>query len=328
MVMVVLFGSPALAKSTVAIELSGPADEQRLELETRLRSELAIAGFDAVVLESPGESSEPPLEQGARSTGSFAAIAVVRQGGLGAEVWVVDRVTGKTVRRRVDFNPDSPDAAAIFAIRAVELLRASLIELSEPHAPRGEMKPTPQIRDWVIPKREEHRSGHRELGVGVVVAAGPGGLPATLAPALTVAWRPLLHWVGGIELWGPGIGSVVQHEGTARFDQETLVAWARLEPIRAGGLSPFLRLGAGGYHLGVEGTASAPSYAGRPAHVWSAAGLLGLGLRFEGLGPLLLLAGVDAEFLAPRPGIEFVGRAVATTGRPMLTGQAAMGLTW
>jgi len=326
-VMVLLSVSAVAAKSKVAISLGGPADDRRLELETRLRAELAIAGFDSVVLESPVESDEQPLEQEARDTGSFAAIAVVRRAGLGAEVWVADRVTGKTVRRRVDFDASSPDAPAIFAIRAVELLRASLLELSEPHAPRGELKPTPQIRDWVVPKVEERHSPYREVAIGVAVAAGPGGLPATIAPSLTVAWHPLAHWVGGIEIWGPGVGTLVQREGNARFDQETVSAWARVEPLRAGGLSPFAKIGVGGYHLGVEGNATSP-YAGRSAHVWSAAGTLGVGLRLDGLGPVMLLAGLDASFLAPRPGVEFAGRTVATSGRPMLVGQAAIGVEW
>ena len=245
------------AKPRVALELAAPTDEQRLELETRLRAELAIAGFDAIVVEGSGKADAESLEQDARTTGSFAAIAV--QGDApGAEVWVADRVTGKTVRRHVNFDAKSPDAAAIFAIRAVELLRASLLELSESHASRGEVAPTARIRTWAAPKRAPLPVATREVRVGAAVIGGPGGIPVTVAPSIGFGWAAVPGWVGGLDAWGPSSSRVRQEEGEARLDQEAATAWVRAEPIRQGGFVPFAKIGVGAYRLGASGSASTP----------------------------------------------------------------------
>src|SRR5882724_11164477 len=96
--------SAGAALPRVALWVSGPSDRDRVELETRLRAELAIAGFESVALDAFAESDRASLERAARASGSFAAIAVVRRGKLNAEVWVADRVTGKTVLRTVRFD--------------------------------------------------------------------------------------------------------------------------------------------------------------------------------------------------------------------------------
>ena len=59
-----------------------------------------------------------------------------------AELWVIDRVTGKTVVRRVNAAAGDPARAAeILAVRAVELLRASFLELAI--TPDAEAAPRP-----------------------------------------------------------------------------------------------------------------------------------------------------------------------------------------
>ncbi len=69
-----------------------------------------------------------------RVEGSFATIAIVTTDlGAAADVWIADRLTGKTVVRRVVVpDPALPTAASDLAVRSVELLRASLLELREP----------------------------------------------------------------------------------------------------------------------------------------------------------------------------------------------------
>src|SRR6185436_2860745 len=68
----------------------------------------------------------------------------------GTEVWVADRITGKTViRDLVGATPESgPDDVALGAI---ELLRASLMELHSPTAPPSEAELTPAVRDLSFP---------------------------------------------------------------------------------------------------------------------------------------------------------------------------------
>lgn len=328
-VMLLFVSSQAQAAAPrVALWLSGPEDRQRMEIETRLRAELAIAGFESTILDESVSSDRESLERAARSSGSFAAIAVVRRAGLDADLWVADRVTGKTAFRRVRFEAESPDAAAIFAIRAVELLRASLLELTELHPSRGELPPTEKMRDWVAPSRAEApTSATYEVHAGAAAVASPGGIPAGAALALGLSWKPLPWWAGCIEGWGPVIGHLEHPEGAATVDQEAVMVFARLEPVRSPALEPFGRVGIGAYHLGAEGHANAP-YSGRYGQVWSAAGGVGLGLRSSRLRPLSIMASLDALFMTPRPGVKFADETIAVGGRPTLVGQLGVGLEW
>src|SRR3989442_14314973 len=72
---------------------------------TRLRAELAAAGFDVADVargaSGPREAaeSEPPVP------GAFATIAIVPRSPDAADIWVADRVTGKTGVRRVHVTP-------------------------------------------------------------------------------------------------------------------------------------------------------------------------------------------------------------------------------
>src|ERR1035437_9780285 len=96
----------------------------------RLRAELGAMGFDLVeMLADDGAPARAALEENARSLGAIAAVRLVPSGG-GVEVWIVDRVTGKTVLREI-VRPEGPsgEADAMVAMRAVELLRASLLAI-------------------------------------------------------------------------------------------------------------------------------------------------------------------------------------------------------
>ncbi len=65
----------------------------------------------------------------------------------GVEIWIADRVTGKTVLREMADDGGTPDRDAALALRAVELLRASLLEVGLPAPPPGEVPATPEIRE-------------------------------------------------------------------------------------------------------------------------------------------------------------------------------------
>lgn len=327
MILLLVSSDAKAAAPRVALWLSGPADRQRMEIETRLRAELAIAGFESTMLDESISSERESLERAARSSGSFAAIAVVRRAGFDADMWVADRVTGKTAFRRVRFEAESADAAAIFAIRAVELLRASLLELTELHPSRGELPSTERMRAWIAPPHAKPEVPTYEAHVGAAAVASPGGIPAGAALALGFSWKPLPWWAGCIEGWGPVITHLGNREGTATVDQEAALVFARLEPLRSRALEPFGRVGAGAYHLGAKGRASAP-YESRYGQVWAAIGAVGLGLRSSGLRPLSIAASLDALFMAPRPGVKFANETIAVGGRPTLVGTVGVGLEW
>jgi len=322
---------PAKAASRVAVVVAAASTQEDVELVTRLRAELQLAGFEAVPARFASDTTDAAsgLRQLAESTGSIAAIAVVRPAGeIDAQVWVTDRVTGKTLLRRVHFVGDAPDAPAIFALRAVELLRASLLELAEDHPPRGEIAPTRAVREWVArpPEREPERRYSLRAGAGVM--AGPGGLGATFAPMIAATWRPLAAWSAELFGEGPALGTIASVEGEASFDRELMAARARFEPdLDTTDVGLWLALGPGVHHFGVRGRAVQPFRAGSD-DVWSAALLAGIGANLRLVTPLSVGVELDALLLTPRPVVRFAEREVAAAGSPTASGFVTCEVAW
>jgi hypothetical protein len=328
---VLLVVVPAKAASRVAVVGAAASTREDIELVTRVRAELQLAGFEAVPARFASDTSDAAseLQRLAESTGSIAAIAVVRPpGAIDAQVWVTDRVTGKTLLRRVHFAGDAPDAPAIFALRAVELLRASLLELAEEHPQRGQVAPTRAVREWVARPLEPEPERRYALRAGAGVMAGPGGLGATLAPMFAATWRPLASWSLELFASGPALGSIEGAEGEASFDREVVAARARFEPnlgTRSAGL--WLALGPGVHHFGVRGSAAQP-FRARSDDVWSAALLAGIGAKLRVVTALSLGVELDALLLTPRPVVRFAEREVAAAGSPTAGGFVTCEVSW
>jgi len=106
-----------------------------------LRAELANMGLNVLVVDrgdhelSPGE-----LTEAARRNRAFAAFRVLVAEGK-VEVWLADRITGKVLLREVLKTPSQQSGTSESAViaRAVELLRASLLELDVDERPKGEV---------------------------------------------------------------------------------------------------------------------------------------------------------------------------------------------
>jgi len=124
------------ARARVVILRAAGDDDLLREAATRLHAELGAAGFDVVQIERPGGAAAPgairaAMEQAARDTGAFAAATASRSGaGATVDLWIVDRVTDKTVIRTLGSGGTS--APTVIAVRAVELLQASLLEANDP----------------------------------------------------------------------------------------------------------------------------------------------------------------------------------------------------
>jgi hypothetical protein len=137
---VCLFGGAANAAEPQTIVLV--SDHADASVTSLLREELINLGLNVLVVDrgdhelSPGE-----LIETARQNHAFAAFRVlVGQGKM--EVWLADRMTGKVLLREVLRTPDKPSGTSQSAAvaRAVELLRASLLELDVDDRPAGEVE--------------------------------------------------------------------------------------------------------------------------------------------------------------------------------------------
>ncbi len=143
-------GIPALANDAakVLVVLDG---EEETAVARRICRELGALGLEAETVEAVADyTAHHSLEELARSNGALAVIKI--ELGSGAlEVWVADLVTGKEVYRSVEVVAGSEPAASVVAVEAVELLRASLMELHSARPPNGEVKPTPAITEFSEP---------------------------------------------------------------------------------------------------------------------------------------------------------------------------------
>jgi len=124
----VLFSNSAQAQRIILL-CPPEADTSLTEAFNRLRGELSMHGFEVEVQNSAEAISPENLALRADSVAAVASVSFVRSavGHATADIKISDRVTGKTTIRTIA-TPDGTDAASLLALRAVELLRASLRE--------------------------------------------------------------------------------------------------------------------------------------------------------------------------------------------------------
>jgi hypothetical protein len=342
-----LTGAASAAPRVAVVRVPEQNDPEGLE--PRLRAELEGEGFEVVLVQAEHAPTREDLEDTAKSTDSFAAIALIRPAGsLAVDVWVTDRVTGKTVLRRIDAPPESPEAGSIMAVRAVELLRASLIELNLKITPKGEIAPAPEVAHFAelpkpapppppapIPVRREapppvppatQPERRFAFGLGVAGFDTPGGLGLTPGPAARLFWRPVPLFALGLEAAGPAPSTLDEVEGSASVDQELGLGVLELTPW-PGSIEPRFSVGAGAYRIAARGSAAGP-YAGTSTSALSFAAKVGAGARFELSRSIALGTELSAHWLAPEPVIHFSGRREASAGRPLLLGSVTLEVGW
>jgi hypothetical protein len=141
---------------------------QQREALVRVSAELRAAGFRVVFVERGARPVKDALTDALAAQGALAAISLEELGeGRGVEVWVNDRATGKLSIRTLE----SSEPASVLAVRAVELLRASLLELKHPPKP-PEGPPPREVATLLAEEPVSLRAGLQgelafALGVGV-----------------------------------------------------------------------------------------------------------------------------------------------------------------
>jgi hypothetical protein len=160
------------------------------ELSHRVEEQLEALGFDVVVLNPPATGSAGPtsLEQTARNVGAIAAVRIVPMA-QSVQVWTADPVTGQAVFRELLPPAGQKPSDAAVALGAVELLRASLLELHppEPAPPPRPPPPVPTCPPPVVPPPEKTP----EPRLGVTAGAG---LDFALAGRPSISWE-IAAWV-------------------------------------------------------------------------------------------------------------------------------------
>ena len=155
----------ALAANRVVVLRNATAN-----LSEELVRELEASGFDSEIIE---DSPDADLEEIAGRHEASAAIRLNPKGKR-VEVWVADRMTGKIVARTVELNPGGEPENSIVVLAAVELLRASLMEIYAPQQPKGEVAVAEETRKFAKPALEEQDTD--KISAGFFSMGAGGGL--------------------------------------------------------------------------------------------------------------------------------------------------------
>jgi hypothetical protein len=157
-------------------------------LAEELVRELEASGFEAEIID---DTPDDALEEIAGRNNASAAIRLNLKGKR-VEVWVADRITGKIVARTVELNPGGEPENSIVVLAAVELLRASLMEIYSPQKPEeGDVPIAEETRSFarpvpVKPADNKISAGFFSLGFGGGFIGKADGIGAHGAATFTL----------------------------------------------------------------------------------------------------------------------------------------------
>jgi hypothetical protein len=246
-----LVSRPSHADAVHVVLVRPPAQDPIVsEAITRIRGELIADGFDVSVIDAPpGADPASVLSQSARPAAATATVGLfLRPDARAAEVWVVDRLTKKTVMRTIDLT-GSPAGSApeVLARRSVELLRASLLEVLV-HA-RGETaapSDTHAMASRWAERTLESRPSRWGLEAGAQVLMSRGGVGSAFLPVGRLRFGFLQRLAARLTLSGLGTEPRVESsQGFATVRQELGLLELVGDITHRSLLTPSVSLGAG-----------------------------------------------------------------------------------
>lgn len=311
--------APARA-TTVAIVASPNPSPDVSEALTRIQGELLSEGLDVTIGVRPAADSRGWLAQVASERGASAVIDVVGDSALSAvDVWVVKKQPGRFEVTRVSAESDTANPAERIALRAMDALRATLIEIDwatrEPHD-----QPIATPKPETVPSRE--RLGF-ELGVAGIASLGGVGISVTPVVRVDLIVRPWLVLQTSLA----GLGSrpaVTAADSEARLAQQFALLSGSLRFRPDSPWWPMVSLGAGVLHTSLDGRTGADTL-GLSVDQWSLVVDAGLGVGARLSRRTFLTLAAHGQLAAPYVVVHLEDTAAATVGRPNLLGVLTLG---
>jgi hypothetical protein len=317
------------------------------EAEDKAGAELSALQFSVEVIEGTAADEQgqyEELEQAVEQGGVTCAVrfSLSPDGGGGADLFIVDAATGDRVFRRMTV-PEASDAeaASVIALRVVETLQASLLELTSgvgPVEPAGEENaageeeeekveppaatPLPPVEDIFKkpPEKKKMEPGKVGLRLGLSALGSPGGTDVMGAVNLSlrgsVASFLSLELDNAITLLSRPIRSGI---ASSSFDIAVLRGWIlwdflrhRIVRVSAGGGAGLLlawSTGFGPRAVEAETDLTNAAYVGATVQI-----------AFVLTENLWLRLGFNAGAALPAVTIYFFGEEMADFGLPLMEG--------
>ena len=331
---VLLLDAPVTVADTATVVLVSPRGFEALE--AAVFGELRSRGF-LIIREQRQEpyTTREELKKIASETEAVAVLSI-RPSSMGVEVWIVDRLTQKTVLKEIVESPNDPQNHKLIALRAVETLRASLLEIeldpsqkaAAPDAVREllpqptKTKPDTEVTPLQLDEPDTEKIALR-LGPGITYS--PGGLDPFFLVAFAVDWHAFQHFDFTVWMMNSVAPTTLEAEEGSSTQNLFLVGGAM-------GIVPFVRhrrfvvrmdLGGGMVRMGGAGDADEP-YLGKPDSVISFATRAAVLGELRMTRRLKIFADFGVLYYRPSIVIRFGGETVAHFGRPAL--DASLGL--
>jgi hypothetical protein len=265
---------------TVVILRPAASDEVTTEAVARVKGELKAAGFEVAMLPLSSDDPRRDLETAGRELHPIAAFAIFvkpwQAGSSVAEIWVTDRVKQKTIiQNAVLHDTDRGRGSEILAVRAVELLKASLADFWAPSAPSAHAGPERTTRSKPPPPAPAASEGQSLLPFASGLGAGLGFGVVYSFGAIQLMWAPQAlvsyGWPDGLSVRGTfhGLGfsprlprdlpmQTSPGKGIAMVEQQLFI----LEVVKTlwptWPVVPFAYAGTGAQHLHITGSSPPP----------------------------------------------------------------------
>lgn len=312
--------------TTVAVLWPPSPSADVTQAMTLLRGELLSVGVEVKDLNRndtrrAGEADSVAWLEDLATKGNSAVIDPIGDDALEAvDVWLVKTSPQRFEVTHVAFDPNSPRQPEILALRAVEALRAGLLQMDWAARKRhNEAVPEPPRAVGVTPIVPLSETGERiALELGALAMMSLDGVGPAVLPTARVDWaaRPWLL----VQASAAGLGSrpqVSTSAGSARVGQDHAVLGGYLRFRSAMRLWPFLGCAAGALHTSVQGH-SGVGTRGHTFDRWSALLDLSLGAGLRLYGRTFLTLAAHAQLAQPYAAVHIVDSIAATSGRPNL----------
>ena len=324
---VFLLGVLAAARAqaaTIVIIRPTSASPEMTETVSRLHGELLSLGIDVAFAERAAGTVTSPADARARlepiatARDADAVIEVAAEPAPAAvDIYVLDRRAHRSEVSRVSAESNAENAPARLAIRTIEVLRSSLVEIDLAARSRAGSSDVQLVATAPPPQTGPPSSAADRIGLeaGAVVLTGTDGVGPALLPTARIGWATPSGLVVHVALAGLGSRPVLTAPaGTARVAQQFAVLGISSGAPSTRRIRPYAALAAGVLRTAIDGEAAPPAQA-HSVNRWSVLLDGSVGARASGPSQTFLTLAAHVQVATPYVAVHIADTVAATTGR-------------